>query len=355
MLKHFFLASLPAIACLFIIACTDKKAEAPKQNTPPPATLVDVVIAGSRELTNSIEANGSVLANEMAEIRPEISGRLTFLNVPDGAPVAAGAVLAKINDADLQAQLSKSKVQLDLAQKTEERLRKLLSINGINQGDYDAALTSVNNIKADIDLLNAQIDKTIVKAPFSGILGLRMVSPGTYVTPQTVLATLQQVDKVKIDFTVPEIYANLIHKGSVVTVMGNQNAQKRTATVIATQPDINTTTRNLKARATLNGGLIEPGAFVKILFDAGGKTNNIVVPTNAIIPDADSKKVIVVKDGKGTLVPVETGLRTAGNVEILKGVNPGDSVVVTGVLFVRPNAPVKVREVKKSEDIIKTQ
>jgi membrane fusion protein (multidrug efflux system) len=317
--------------------------------------MVDVVIAGTKELSNAVEANGSVLANESVDIHPEISGRLTLLNVPDGAKVTAGTVLARINDADLQAQLGKSKVQLDLAQKTEERLRKLLAVNGINQGDYDAALTSVNNIKADIDLLNAQIDKTVVRAPFSGVLGLRMVSPGAYVTPQTILATLQQVDKVKIDLTVPELYAGLIHKGSTITIVTNQNGQKRPATVIATEPEINASTRNLKARAVLSGNPVEPGTFVKILFDAGGKTNNIVIPTNAIIPDADSKKVIVVKDGKGKIVPVETGLRSAGSVEITKGLSEGDTVVVTGVLFVRPNAPVKVREVKKPEDLKKVQ
>jgi membrane fusion protein (multidrug efflux system) len=341
-------------ACLSLFACNGKKQDPSKQNTPA-QTLVDVVIAGSRQLTNTIEANGSVVANEMVEIHPEISGRLTLLNVPDGAKVSAGTILAKINDADLQAQLGKSKVQLDLAQKTEERLRKLLAVSGANQADYDAALNNVNNIKADIDLLNAQIDKTVAKAPFGGVLGLRLVSPGAYVTPQTILATLQQVDKVKIDFTVPELYANLIHKGGTVQIVTNQKGQKRTATVIATEPDINTSTRNLKVRALLNGSSIDPGTFVKILFDAGGKTNFIVIPTNAIIPDADSKKVIVVKDGKGKMVPVETGVRSAGSVEITKGLSDGDSVVVTGVLFVRPNAPVKIRSVKNLEDMTKEQ
>ena len=250
------------------------------------------------------------------------------------------------------AQLNKSKVQLELATKTEQRLKKLLDISGINQADYDIALNNVNNIKADIALLQAQIEKTNVKAPFSGVLGLRQTSPGSYVTTASTLATLQQVDKVKIDFTVPELYANKIKMGANVSVITNGSITKKSATIVATQADINTTTRNLKVRAILNGTPIQPGSFVKVLIESGN-SNNIILPTNAIIPEASSKKVVIVKDGKGKFVNVETGLRTASGVEILKGVNVGDSVVVTGLLFVRPNATVKIRSVKKAEEIIK--
>lgn len=344
-----------AFLVLFIFSCKAKKTEETK--LPPTAqqqaTIVDVMIATTKPLNNIIEVNGTAVANETLAIHPETSGRLTYLNVPDGASVSAGTILAKINDADLQAQLKKSKTQLELAIKTEERLRKLLSINGINQADYDIALTNVNNIKADIDLLNAQIAKTIVKAPFGGVLGLRQTSPGAYVTPQTTLATLLQTNNIKIDFTVPEQYAHLIGKGSVVSVLGMNNVSAQKATIIATEPEINTTTRNLKVRADLNGRGINIGSFVKVLLSSGNNSNNIVVPTNAIIPDAAFKKVIVVKEGKGKFVNVETGLRTASGVEITKGLSIGDSVVVTGVLFVRPNAAVKVRAVKKAEELLK--
>jgi membrane fusion protein (multidrug efflux system) len=343
--------TLIAIAFIFLVACKGKKDDA-KKNAAPPATVVDVVVAGTQSLSNTVEANGSVVANETLEIHPEISGRLTYLNVPDGGRVSAGTVLAKINDADLQAQFSKSKVQLALAQTTEQRLKKLIEIKGINQADYDIALNNVNNIKADIDLIKAQLDKTVVKAPFSGVLGLRPISPGAYVTPTTVLATLQQSDKVKIDFTVPELYSTIIRKGATVRVVTNDSA-KRTATVIATEADINTSTRNLKIRAILNGNPLSPGTFVKVLLDAGGRNNSIVIPTNAIIPDATSKKLVVVKGGKGKFVDVQTGLRTASGVEIVKGINVGDTVVVTGVLFVKPNAAVKIKSVKKLEELTK--
>lgn len=333
-----------------LIACKGKKKEA-NTNKPPQNTIVDVLIAGTKSVQNVIEVNGTTVANEMVTLHPEISGRLIYLNVPDGKAVVAGTLLAKINDAELQAQLNKSKVQLELAQKTEERLRKLLQINGINQADYDAALNNVNNIKADIELIKAQIDKTIIKAPFSGVLGLRQTSPGAYVTPQTTIATLQETNKVKLDFTIPEHYATLIKKGSTVYFTTTNHNLQRKATIIATEPEINTDTRNLKVRAIPEGAAISPGAFVKVYLKNGVASNNIVIPTSAIIPEASTKKVVIVKDGKGKFVEIKTGERTATGVEVLNGLNVGDSVVVTGVLFVRPNANLKVRSIKNLDQI----
>jgi len=336
-----------------LIACKGKK------DTPSPTgknqgpTIVDVIIAGSSNITNTIEVSGAVVPNEMININPEISGRLLYLNIPDGGRVAQGTVLAKINDADLQASLNKTKVLLDMAQKTEQRLKKLLDIKGINQADYDVAFNQVNSYKADLAVTQAQIDKTVIKAPFSGVLGLRLISPGAYVTPATALSTLQQVDRVKIDFNVPEIYAGLIHKGATVMVQSNESNTKRNAVIVATDPQINATTRNLKVRAILSGSAINPGTFVKVFLQSSSGRNVIMVPTNAIIPDAKAKKLIVVKEGMGMMVDVETGLRSAGMAEITKGINMGDSIVVTGVLFVRPKSPVKIRSVKKLSELVK--
>jgi membrane fusion protein, multidrug efflux system len=202
-----------------LISCGNKKddktANVKKQD--PPA-VVDVLITSQKTITNNVEVNGMVVANEYVELHPEANGRLTYLNVPEGNFIKQGTVIAKVYDADLQAQLNKSKVQLELAQKTEERLRKLLAVNGVNQSDYDNALNAVNGYKADIQYTQSLIDKTVLKAPFNGELGLRQVSPGAFVTTATVIATLQQVDKVKIDFTVPEQYSSIIQKGNTVNV-----------------------------------------------------------------------------------------------------------------------------------------
>ena len=233
---------------------------------------------------------------------------------------------------------------MDLAIKTEQRLKELLTVNGVNQSDYDAALSQVNTINANIKVLNAQIDKTVVRAAFSGKLGLRMVSPGAYVTPQTLLGTLQQTDNIKIDFTVPEFYANLVKVGNTVIIQTNESDEKQTAVISAIEPQINVETRNIKVRARLNNGNISPGTFVKVLLNKDEE--GIVVPSNALIPDASSNQVIIIKNRKAVFVKVETGIRNADVVELSSGVNSGDTIVVSGVLFVRPNAFVKIRNVK---------
>lgn len=336
---------------LFFGACREKadaaRTSKPQGNQP---VIVDVIVASTRGIDNTVEANGTVVANEYVELHPEISGRITYLNVPEGNVVEKGTVIARINDADLQATLEKSRVQLDLYQKTEERNRKLLDIQGINQADYDLALNNVNSTKADIAYTQAQIDKTVIRAPFSGIVGLRQVSPGAYITPANIIATVQQLDKIKVDFTLPEQYTSVIKKGALVDVeIDAASKAHRKGLIIATEPQISQTSRNLKVRAILQEGKGHPGAFVKVFVDAGANKQAIMVPTNCIIPEDKNNQLILVKGGKAKFINVQTGVREANNVEITQGVNAGDTVVVTGVLFARPNASLRVRSVKNLE------
>lgn len=329
------------IVLSLFISCKSKiKEQAQKEKTP---VMVEVIIAGSKEVSSNLEVNGTVLSNEMVELRPEISGRLTYLNIPDGATVTQGTILAKVNDADLQAQMEQQKTQLDLATKTEKRLRDLLKVNGVNQADYDVALSQLNAIQANIKVLNAEIDKTVIRAPFSGELGLREVSPGAYVTPQTLIGTLQQTNKVKIDFTVPETFAGIIKKGNKVRIQTNDAADSNVGTITAIEPQINSVTRNIKVRAILDNGILSPGSFVKVLL--GQNRQSIMVPSNAIIPDALSNQVVVVRKNKAVFTNVETGLRNEDLVELTSGINVGDSIIVSGMLFVRPNAPIKIQRV----------
>ncbi len=330
---------------IFFSACKSKGKEQPqqKQNAPP---VVDVIIAKTKNISNIIEANGTIIATESVELRPEVTGRLTYLNVPEGAHVSKGTILARVNDADLKAQLNKLKAGLELYTKTEERLRKLLDINGINLADYDAAVNQVNSAKADIAYTQALIDKTVIRAPFNGVIGLRQVSPGAYVSASNVIATLQQTSELKIDFTLPEEYSNIIKKGNTINVeVDAANQIHRKAVIIATEPQVNTTTRNVKVRAVLQKGKGNPGAFVKVFIEAGANTKAIMVPSNSIIPGDINNQLILVKDGKAAFVNIETGVRDSTNVAITKGINPGDSVVVTGVLFARDKNPVQVRKV----------
>ena len=337
-------------ACImaFLTACEGKAASVKPEAAPPgkPA-IVDVMVASAKNLTNAVEATGSIVANEYVELHPEVSGRITYLHVPEGARIQQGELIARIYDDDLQAQLQKSKVQLDLYQKTEERDRQLLAINGINQSDYDVALNNVKSTQADIAYTQAQINKTMIKAPFPGVVGLRQVSPGAYVSPTSVIATLQQVDKTKVDFMLPEQYRSLIKKGAKVDVLTDgTDSVKQKAVIIATEPQVNTMSRNIRVRAVLPGGYQSPGAFVKVYVKGTGQSKAILVPTNAIIPDDKNNQLVVVKNGKAAFVNVQTGLRMANNVAITSCLNAGDTVVVTGVLFARPSAPLTIRNIK---------
>ena len=328
---------------LFGISCKNGKNGANAKKETPPVSI-DIIVAGEKSFPTTIEVNGTVLSEEMIELHPEVSGRITYLNIPDGAQVSTGTVLAKINDADLQAQMEQQKVQLDLATKTEQRLKSLLAVNGVNQADYDAALSQVNTYQANINVLKAQIDKTVIKAPFSGKLGLRLISLGAYVSPQTLIGTLQ-TDQIKVDFTLPDVYENDIKIGDDVSVQESASDENLSAVVSAIEPQINTTTRNIKVRAKLKSGHLNPGAFVKVSIIKNKSA--ITVPTNAIIPDALSNQLVIVKNGKAVFKNVETGTRNTDMVEIKSGISPGDTIIVSGVLFVRPGSKVKVKSVKK--------
>ena len=334
------------LAIILLSYTCGKKNDASKPPPKAPPPIVDVIVASAQTISDTVVANGNVLANEYVQLRPEVSGRITYLDVPEGKPVARGTIIARINDADLEAQLNKSKVQLDLAEKTEQRYKQLLAVSGINQSDYDAALNTVNGYKADIVYTQALIDKTFIRAPFDGVAGLRLVSLGASVSPADVIASMQQVQQMKVDFTIPEEYGSYIKKGNSVDITTDANSSLHTkAVIIATEPQVDQNTRNLKVRAILADNRINPGAFVKVYITTGSNKNAIMVPTNAIIPEDINNEVIVVKKGKANLVNIQTGVRQANNIEITKGINIGDTIVVTGVLFARPKSPVKIRKV----------
>ena len=346
-----FVLPVLLLVSMFSVSCKSKKKEVSTMAQAPQMATVDVIVVSPQSIQNTVEANGSIIAGETVEIKSEISGRIVYLNVAEGSRIGQGTVIARINDADLRAQQNKVRVQIELAQNTVERYKKLLDIQGINKADYDIALNQVNSLNADVQILNAEIAKTVIRAPFSGVLGLRMVSMGAYVTPANVLTTLNKIDKVKIDFTLPESYAGILKRGSEVGVELDNMGERRRATIIAIEPQISTTTRNIIVRAALEGAGLRPGSFVKVYVEAGD-ASGILIPANAIIPNARAKQVVVVKNGKAIFTEINTGVRKEGSVEVTSGLTGGDSVVVTGVLFARPNLPVKVRSVKQLADVI---
>jgi membrane fusion protein (multidrug efflux system) len=340
------------ILILGLFACKEKTKPTDKFNVNAPVS-VDIAIAAAQVVDKVIEVNGSVVASEFVDIRPESNGRIVFLQIPEGKMVTAGTVLAKLNDADLQAQMQKIKVQLALAIINEQRNYKLLEAKGINQSDYDISLQQVNSLKADIAYTQSLIDKTVIKAPFAGQMGLKQVSLGAYISTATTIVSLQKVDQLKIDFTLPEIYQNYIKVGKKVTVESISNpGVKMNATIAAIEPQIIATSRNIKVRANLQGKLL-PGAYTKVFLGENQQKPSILVPSNIIIPDSKVKQLVVVREGKAKFISVETGYRTASAVEITAGVKLGDSLVVAGMLFVRDGSDLKIGKTLPLVEIIK--
>jgi len=337
------------LSILFLLfSCGNKKSnDKSSQNKNKAPIVIDVSIATLQNYSNTIEASGSVLAGEFVELKPEISGRIVMLNIQEGRQVAEGTLLVKLFDDDLQAQLKKYESQKDIALATEKRLKALLAVNGLNQQEYDQALIQVNNVQADIDYTKAQIRKTEIRAPFSGSIGLRTVSKGAYVSPQDMLATLQQTGVLKIDFVLPESYSSDIKIGAEVKVIADQQKQL-TAKVIALEPQVNTATRNIRVRAILNGSNsgLNPGAFVRVVLDNGTGKQSILVPSNSIIPETRNKKMALIKNGKVKFATVETGYRGEDKIEIISGITAGDTFAINGILFLKPDAEVKIRQVK---------
>lgn len=342
---YFFVVTVISLSTLSCGKKTETTSAAPTPNKNAPLG-VDIFVARATPLSNSLEVNGSIVANEFVELHTEVAGRLIQLNVPEGKTIQQGTLIAKIYDDDLQAQQKKIEAQLNLAQTNEQRLRKLLDMNGVNQQDYDVVVAQIAAYRADIELVQANLRKTQLLAPFTGVLGLRQVSLGAYVTPQTTIATLQEVNRMKIDFNVPETFAHQVKRGAKVNVQSENSTAKYSATITAIEPQVNATTRNLKVRAIFDGQTaFSAGMFARVLIDAGSSNNALLIPSNAIIPDTRNKRVAVIKNGKANFQIVETGVRQIDNVQIIKGLEIGDSVAVSGILFLRPDMAVQVKKV----------
>ena len=325
------------------IKATDKPAG------PPPPMKVEGYIVKTIAVSEDLELPGSVIANEMGEIHPEVSGRLTFLNAAEGKTVGKGTLIAKIYDGDLKAQLNKLQIQQGVQEKTTERYRQLLEINGVSQQEYDMQTLGINNLRADMEIVRSNIRRTEIRAPFSGTLGLKMVSPGAYVSPQTVITTIRQNTQLKIDFTLPERYISKLTNGQLVDFRVEENEKKYTARVMATEMGISENNRALKVRALIlqNDGKILPGAFVKITTKFEPDPNAIMIPAQAIVPQARGKKVIVYRSGTVSFDDVETGKRDSSMVQITAGLKVGDTIITTGIMGLKPKSKVIISKLNK--------
>jgi membrane fusion protein (multidrug efflux system) len=329
-----------------------KKETAKKGNSrsgTPTSLSVDGYIIHPSVLHSSIEIAGTLLPFEETEIHPEVSGKVTFLSIREGAHVRKGTLLARLFDGDLQAELHKLGVQLQIAQKTQERQDELLKIGGISQQDYDLSVLNVSTIKADMQVLQAAIDKTVIKAPFDGKLGFKNISIGAFITPATVITTIRQDSKLKLEFSVPEKYTSKIQSGNVISFATESTGKKYHAKIYATESGITEENRSLKVHALVENAdkNITAGSFAKVLFDMGDNNEAIMVPTQAIIPQARDKKVIVYNGGVADFKTVVTGTRDSAKVEIISGLSIGDTIIITGLLSIKQGNKINLSSLNK--------
>lgn len=310
---------------------------------------VDAIIVKPTLLINEISVSGSLLAFEEVELKNEVAGRVVKINLPEGKFVKKGTLLVKLFDDDLQSSLHKLTTQLAIQQKIYNRQSELLKVSGISQNDYDQTGLLLNSLKADIEVEKTLIRKTEVLAPFDGVIGLRNISIGAIVTPATLLSTIRTANKIKLDFSVPEKYSSVITTGMKVKFRMSNNDKVYDATVIATEQGINVGTRSLKVRALVNSTARElvSGAFANVTLRLSENKNALMIPTQTIIPEEESKSVIVARNGKAHFITVQTSIRKASDIEITDGLQPGDTVITTGLLFLKEGGKLQYATIKQ--------
>ncbi|HYW96599.1 MAG TPA: efflux RND transporter periplasmic adaptor subunit [Bacteroidales bacterium] len=298
---------------------------------------VDALVVEPSHLVDEISVSGSLLAYDEVALKSETGGRVVNLHLPEGQFVKKGTLLVKLFDDDLQANLKKLKSQLAIQQQIFDRQSELFKVNGISQNDYEQTSLQLETLKADIDIQEALIRKTMVLAPFDGIVGLRNISMGAQVTTSTLLATIRSNGKLKLDFSIPEKYGPIIRPGMKVRFSLYNTDNEYEATVFATEHGIDADTRNLKVRALVKSAdpALIPGAFTNVSLNLGEKDHALLVPTKSIIPHEQKKSLIVARKGKAHIIDVKTGVRQSGNIEILEGIQSGDTIITNGLLFLK--------------------
>lgn len=308
---------------------------------------VNYTIVKSTSFNNEVFSTGKIGAFNQIEIMSEVAGKVTAIFFKEGEVVSKGSVLIKLNDADLQAQLLKSKTQIALSEQKLERLKKLIEIKGVSQEEVDMQQNELNSLKADQAYILAQLAKTTIVAPFTGMIGLKSISEGSYVNSSTPIVSLVQVKPLYVEFSIPEKYSSLINKGISVNFSSEKIKDSQSAMIYAIEPRVDEFTKTIKARASYNGHThFYPGSFVKVFVNLGESQNALMIPTQCVIPTLKGQKVFINKHGVAAEVMVTIGVRTDNEIQIIEGLQVGDTVVTTGLLGLKKETPLKLLKSK---------
>ena len=356
--KHLLTGTLVLVAVAALAWPKIKQINSSAASAPPPsaqrAVAVEAVVVQAATLLDRIEITGTLRANEEVELRSETAGKITGIYFEEGQQVRKGALLVKINDSELQAELRKAEYRLVLAENREKREKQILDNGGISLEEYEATLNEVNVLRADVDLIEAQIEKTKVRAPFNGTVGLRQVSEGSYISTASIIASIQDVDPVKVDFSIPERYAQRVRPGDEIVffVEGVDAAQRGVVYAVEPEIDVNTRTLLIRARCPNPDKNLLPGAFADIDLIFEEINDALTVPAIAVMPELGGKKVYVLENGKAIPRDIETGIRTDEQVQVTSGITAQDTVIVTGLQLIRPMAAVNATIIGYTEDTV---
>jgi len=312
-----------------------------------PELIVNATILQPLTLQNMFRSKGVLLPDEEVNLTFETSGKITDIYFEEGSHVQKGTLLAKVNDEPLRAELKKLEAKLPLAEARVYRQRTLLEKDAVSQETYQTVITELEALKADIELTKARIAQTELRAPFSGIIGLRFVSEGTYASPSVVVAKLTKISPLKVEFSVNESQANEIKPGTQLVFKVDNDLNSYNASVYAVEPQLDEKTFSLKARALYpnTDGKIKPGQSATIEIELSKIEQAIVIPAIAAIAEMGRDIAYIYDNGKAKRVTITKGLRTASSVQIVDGLRAGDTLLVTGVMQLRDDMPVKIETI----------
>ena len=334
----------PKIKILFKPGAGSAQESGPRQSRERQILLASGYVIVPKQMSELIYSTGSLLPDEEVDLSFETSGKIVNIYFKEGTKVKQGDLLAKINDKPLQAQLLKLQAQKKLIEEREFRQRQLLDRDAISRESYDQVATELQSTDADIMLIEARIAETELRAPFDGIVGLRMISDGAYATTQTKIIRLVKTNPLKIEFAINERYAGEVSPGFPITFQLPDDPTEFKANVYAVAPQVDMTTRTIMVRAMYpnKNQELKPGRSVKVVALLSQIDNAISIPTQALIAEMEGEKVFIYKNGKAEQVPVVTGLRTESNIQIKEGLHFGDTLLTTAILQLRESLPVKL-------------
>ena len=316
-------------------------------NNTKPSLPVKVVELKLEKLENNLNITGSLIPNEIVSLRPEVAGLVERVAFNEGEFVKKGTPLLYLNDDELEAQYDRLNYTKKLYESQENRQKQLLSREAISQEEYDIVLNQYNTNLADLRLIEAQLNKMVIRAPFDGELGFRQVSEGSVISSADVIASIVNVDPIKIEFSIPERYSNEIKVGFDIYFRANNLGEEAKGMVYAIEPNVDAATRTLKIRAQSpnKDKQFLPGMFVRVRLVLNEIDNALLVPSESLIPELEGYKVFVANEAVIESRKVTIGQRSDTRVQILDGLTPGELVLTTGVLQARDGMPVDITQI----------